>query len=264
MSNIEYHFKKIFGLKPHKKDWRDYSHHRTFGSAPLSDLPDEYMLVSDILDQNGFPKCTSFSSCAVKASKEGIEFDPDWFYAREGDVAGQVSTDGYDLRTAMQTGVDKGFKPMKDGQGAPDQFCEGGYFAIDGPYDLFDNIRSAMWMAQKEKRCGEIGTMWYDEWFYANKGFVLQGAAKEAGLHAIKCAGWKKVNGVICLLMQNSFGKNFGDGGLYYFQRETANKEFTEGAFMWRALTDKQVKTANSILDLFKKILKLIEQWAGQ
>lgn len=270
MPYIEYKKKKVLGLKPHTHDWRDYSHRRTFGAALLSDLPAEYLLLTDIMDQNGYPKCTAYASCAVRSSQAGNrQFDPNWFYAQEGITAGTPSNDGYDLRTAMQTGVDYGFMPLapKPGDQAAD-FKEASYFNIDGNYDIFDNIRSAMWLAKTEQRCAVLGTMWYEEWYSAPNGVILPGTGKTpVGLHAIKAAGWtptqqsnkRPLNGTY-LAVQNSFGKNFGDDGIYYFHRDVVNKEFVQGHFMWRlTLSDEDVKLSSRILDGISAVLSWIQ-----
>src|SRR3990167_9477635 len=121
---------KNFGLSPTKKSRKDYDYHRTkkFGAIPL---PDTYILESQILDQNGYPRCTGYSAVAVKASEFGMEFDPEDFYIQEGVVAGKVSETGYDLRVLMDTGLKYGAKPVNPPLGTtPADFKDKGYFKI--------------------------------------------------------------------------------------------------------------------------------------
>lgn len=218
------------GLKKHWHSRKDWSHHKTFGASPLSSLPAEYLLVSTVLNQGASEKCTAFSACAIAESAYGRKFDPELFYADEGVVAGGFSNDGYDIRTTMKTGVDKGFRLLATD--AP--FFEGSYFIIDGPYDLFDNIRTAMWIAQMDKKCAEIGTELYLDWLNSPQGIVPDSFNRPMGLHAMKCAGWKTINNVLYLAMQNSFGEGYADKGVFYFDRSIVNKYFTEGHYLWR------------------------------
>lgn len=250
----------MYGLQPLKrktflelvKGKTDYSHHKTFGSAPLAGLPDKYLLVSPILNQGQLFQCTAYSACATQSSQHGIEFDTQWFFDQEGQVAGKTNPFGYDLRVEMSTGCKAGFKPLLGGN--PTDYVEGSYFAVDGPYDLFDNIRSAMWQSQNEKKCVIAGTMWYSDWNFQS---VVRPGQYPTGLHAIKIAGWETINDIPYLVVQNSFGRDYGDLGLYYFSREMTNKYLKEGTYLWR--TKQEVaQTQSAILTLMYQILQLI------
>lgn len=248
------------GLKPLKKDKRDWSHHLTFGATSTKALPENYSLISTILDQGASYKCTAYSSCAVAESQFGKQFDPEWFYEQEGIVNGEVSETGYDLRTAMKTGCKAGFKPL-NGNSPEDYYKEDSFFSVDGTFDTFDNIRMAMFMAQDENRCVEGGVMWKDEWTNAPKGIVEEGV-NQVGGHAIKIAGWKTINGIPYLIVQNSYGKSLGDNGLFYFPREVVNKDFGKyGLFCWRYKpTNETIRTISGILDLITKVLNLLSK----
>ncbi len=263
-----------FGLKPLKRDKRDYSHHKTFGSAPLTGIPDEYTLFSTILNQGATPKCTAYSSCAIREVQAGVAFDPDFFFAQEGVVAGAASADGYDLRITMKTGCNGGFKPTQgDITKPPSDFNEDSFFTVDGPYDLFDNSRSAMAIAKAmaEKRCVQFGTTWFLEWSFAQGG-VIQGSyatLTPIGLHALKGAGWTRhkkdgtplpalPNNDPYLAIQNSYGTGYGDDGIFYFPRAVVNKYFSEGAFIWRVksdLTPQQIGFIQSAINSIKASL---------
>ena len=259
-----------YGLQPLKKKTIgevirgkiDYSHSKTFGAFDIKQLPDEYMLVSDILDQGSLPHCTAYASCAIQESQHGIKFDPEDFYEAEGVINGKVQDFGYDMRVAMKTGKEYGFKPLSGGN--PTDYQEGGYFDIDGPYDLFDNIRVALWLAREEKKTAQLGTMWYEEWENTPNGIIDESiiAKTPIGLHDIKGAGWKTINGILYIVIQNSWGKNNGDGGLYYFSRTIVNKEFKEGHFLWRTKGE-IVKTQLRILELMKRILEILKEYYG-
>src|SRR5438093_286091 len=123
------------GLQKLKKDKRDWSHHLTFGAFDMSQIPDEYNLVSTILDQGATDQCTAYTASAIKESQSGMCLDPQWFFDQEGATFGTVSEYGYDLRTQMKTGCQKGFKPLNSDV-SPESFKEDSFFAIDGPRDL--------------------------------------------------------------------------------------------------------------------------------
>lgn len=258
----------MFGLKKLKRDRRDFSHHKTFGATPLPTLPATYLLISTILNQGGLPHCTAYAACSAREPQAKLQFDPEWYFMQEGEVNGEVFADGYDLRVAMATGVKRGFKPLQgDLTREPRYFCEDSYFsALDGQYDVFDNVRSAMWLAQEEKRCALLGTMWYKEWLFSPDGVVQEKyqTLSPMGLHAVKGAGWTdrvqsgkiiSIEGTPYLAVQNSFGKGYGDGGVFYFPRAVVNREFVEGAYVWRMLpTDVKVKTVGIIDSILRTI----------
>ena len=245
------------GLKPHIRDKRDFSHKKTYGVFDLSQLPDEYILPSIILDQKLSYKCTAFSSCAYQDAQEGIGFDPDWFYAKEGEIEGEVSEYGYSLRTALKTGVKAGFKPLIR-QDNNNMYLEDSFFAVDCN---FDAIRIALWLARAEKRSCLAGTMWFSEWTYTQGGIIPETYSEPVGLHAIVIKGWKKINGITYLIIQNSYGTSVGDNGLHYFPKNVVNKEFKQGLFMWREKPDpNQIKTIRNILDCLKDILLILQK----
>jgi hypothetical protein len=241
----------------------DFSHAKTFGAIDINVLPPDHLLVSSILNQGPYPKCTAYSACAVQESQHNIRFDPDDFYNQEAIINGGTNPDGgYDLRTAMSTGIKYGFLPVNGGN--PADYKEGGYFLIDGAYDLFDNIRVALWMAKEEKKCAVVGTMWYAEWSLASNGIIDKELpyGTKTGNHAIKCAGWKTINGKPYLVIQNSYGSSYGDGGLFYFSRDVVNAEFGLGHYIWRSEFEEAEirKTQWRIIALALKVIELLKQ----
>ena len=243
------------GLKPSSKNpfkrAKNYSYHKTFGAAPLPALPEEYMLVSAILNQGNTEHCTAYAACAVRASELGAEFDPEEFFRQEGVTNGSVSESGYQLSTALTTAKNIGFKQLSDNSTG---YKIPSYFEIDGPYDRTDNLRSAMWLNKAEKNAGYGGTSWFSEWTYAPGGLIPTTYSVFTGLHAVKVAGWKTINGVLRIGIQNSYGSSLGDNGINWFTRETFNKEFNEGLFMFSTVTDQQIQTLGSIVTILTQI----------
>ena len=235
------------------------SHHRNFGAVPLSSLPEEFMLVSTILNQGATEDCSAFSACAVRESMIGKQFDPLDFYDREGIENGKVSLDGYQLDVPMRTGVNQGFKALDGSEG----YKANNYYSVDGPYDLFDSVRSAIYLnsinSDGEKTPVEGGVMWYNEWT-SPSGMIPEDYSSELGLHAVKLAGWTSINGILYIVCQNSWGEIEGNGGLFYFPRDIFNRQFKEGLFYWSDhITPQQIRTDNVILDMLMWILQNIK-----
>ncbi len=245
----------------HKRFWiKPYlSHSKTFG-AITEPLPKEYLLVSTILNQGSTYKCTAYSACAIQESQHAIQFDPDDFYYHEGITAGQQSDTGYDLKTVMKTGVNYGFKPLDPSKGRAKDFKEGGYFQVDGSGDNFDNVKSALWLAKDEKKTIESGTDWRDNWILAPQGIIPDEKGNIVGGHAVKICGWKEINGIDYIALQNSYGNRVGDSGLFYFDRTTFNSCFGEyGLFIWRTqFEQEQIKTVNVIVNKISALLSII------
>lgn len=263
------------GLKPLKRKSlkelfqgkTDYSHHKTFGATPVDQLPDEYLLVSTILDQGTTNECTAFASCAIQESQHGIQFDPQWFFEQEGVVNGSVSPDGYDMRVTMDTGVKIGFKPLAGG--SPEYYKEGGYYSLIPGFfssvDLFDSIRQAMWQAKDEKKCANLGVLWMNDWIPTTIIDSNTPRTSPLSLHAIKCAGWTTRSGIPYLVIQNSWGAGRGEGGLYLFSRDQINKWFREGAYIWRTPQEQvDIQRENAILVLLRQVLILISNLISQ
>ena len=147
-----------FGLLKHTPSRKDYSHRKTFGTFPADQLPAEYLLPSTVLDQGTSSACTAYSACAVAETKYGTPFDPNQLYSDEAIVNGFPSN-GYPMRTVMDTVRKIGLTRMSDrGTVKEDQ-----YFSLNGWGSLSKSIMTSMWLAKDEKRCAELGMMWYDE-----------------------------------------------------------------------------------------------------
>src|SRR3990167_9533720 len=117
------------------------------------------------------------------------------------------------------------------------------YFRVDnGVYDTFDNIRASLWKHREEKRFVVTGAVWQSAW----NSVVPKTKSSVVGGHAFTVIGQKMIVGEQgaepYLVVQNSYGKNFGDNGLNYFPREVVNREFTFGSFMFLDRDPEEVK----------------------
>lgn len=257
----------IGGLLPLPKDERDFEHSRVFGSLSPKKLPDEYVVGSPVIkDQGNTDMCASFSSTSVSEDQEGVELSPEFTFYKVRQILGDGW--GSDLRTPCKVHVKIGALEEKDnpyplGEYTRDQIADGGkwnkdldilarvhrksaYFSVGGGMDTFDNFRSAMYLAKDEMRSLMTGVMWRYEWTFAEKG-IISTTPTEGILHSIKVFGWKQINGEPYLMIQNSAGKEVGDNGVYYFNRETVNRDFVHGAFMFRDLDKEVAKKINKL-----------------
>lgn len=287
------------GLTKLPKDRRDWSYHKNFGAAALTGVPDQYLLVSTIIDQNGWNECTGYMKEAIDESEfstpaKTITFSPAWNYAKEGAESPPPTQNGYSMRTPFQVGADYGALPMVaglpteavmgfpftldpknwnpalDAQAVPYQHP--GYAAVHGPYDNFDSIRSAMWLEKAKTRCVGVGVMWYNEWTNAPSGVIPETYSSKDGLHAIKIAGWSKtkrdgtlINPTtqeIYLVIQNSWSESEGDGGLYYMSRAVADRELDPIALGIYIFSDNALdnpKTVSALQNLLNNLVSLLQ-----
>jgi len=131
---------------------------------------------------------------------------------------------------------------------------EGAFFTVDGPYDAFDNIRSALWQnKQAGIKSGVIfGLMWRPEWNTMPGGIINDTYATPAGdPHCVRLIGQKIINGVPYIKMQQSWGDWYGDKGFVYLPRNVINMEATTGfgMFTFKDMTvnDAKYYAANGI-----------------
>ena len=253
------------GLLKTKKDPRDYDYGRTFGIS-LEPLPDEYIISPlSIKNQGQTDFCTAAATCALAEAQDGVKFSFEWFFSRYG----KPGVYGANLRTAMKA-VLSGFIPAdkapftisdKDRDFLADKnnwpynlnimastYGKHRFFNVDGN---FESIKRVLWANRNEKRAILTGVMWYDEWTYSKDGYVSPAYNIQAGLHAIAIIGFKGEY----LIVQNSYGEDIGDNGLFYFSKEIFDREFSEPMFMYVDLaTEGPIQTTGNFLQrlLFK------------
>lgn len=125
------------------------------------------------------------------------------------------------------------------------------FFAVDGPLDLFDNMRMVMWMNKNSHRSIVTGALWRASWSKMPGGIVTadQYDPSEPGSgHAFKIFGWKMTPKGLCLVAQLSDGPAFGDNGLFYFDRITVNREFAPfGAYTFSDVPKTQAQIHNEM-----------------
>ena len=284
------------GLLPLTPDDRDFRLGAITKLPKLSELPDEFSHTPlEIKDQLGSDFCPAFSSIGASELQEGVLLSPEYQFALIKELmGGDVDSFGADLRSAAGSFVRFGSIEQKD---CPKGFnvaekdpaflrrienwpaelkakalihSKKTYVQVDGPYDSFDNIRATIHLFKDEKRVPIFGVRW--AWPVNNP--YIETPISGGGGHALYAIGFRKVNGRDYLCVVNSYGRNCGENGIFYFSREVIN-EFVSvyGAFMFIDLTkeeyQKKVEQMKmgimaKILNLMKYVLTLQWLWAEE
>ncbi len=253
------------GLLPLPEDKRDFSMGALFDQPDIKDLP-EYFELDDqfaVEDQRQTDFCTGYGTTHASQLQEGIRLDELYQMSRIKELSGDWKSWGADLRKAMQAGAKVGFLPKElspfgldrgrdflanwvnwpdhlKTKAAPQQ--KQTYFAVDGRYDIFDNIKTRIWQFREEKRAIVTGALWREEWTYAMRGIIPESYASAGSGHCFIIVGFKKINGNEVLKIKNSFGKQYGDDGYFYMTRKVVNRELTFGNFMYKDLPAGETK----------------------
>ena len=273
--------KRIYGgLQSLPPDDRDFALGAFYELPPLSELPSEYFLMPKrILDQKDSDLCTAFASVAASMDQEGVELSPEFTFAMTKKIEGDWHEWGANLRDAAKSHVKIGALPKElspfslathprdfianwdnwpfELQEKAAAYRKQAYFSVEGPYDLFDNIRASLWKFRLELRSIWTGALWRLEWTRAVDGIIPNEELPKEGFgHAFKLCGWKQIivrgnldspsgDPVVYepyLIAQLSNGEDTGDKGFYYFPREVVNREFTFGNYMFQDLPPSETK----------------------
>lgn len=241
------------------KDERDFKLGSILGHAVLSGLPDEYEVAEPLIikDQGlGTDTCTAYALTSVCEDEDGVILDPDYSWGVIKQMTKDPSAWGADLRTAAKSAVvhngaygllacndvqklrspqtvDRRNEAAWGGSLNPEnilaarQYAKKSYFSVDGPYDFFDNMRSALWQTRNEHRSALSGCNWRKSWTDAPGGIIEQALEERNFGHAVKVCGWRKEY----MKLQLSNGDRIGDKGIFWITRDAFNTAFTFGAF---------------------------------
>lgn len=278
-----------FGLQPKIEDKRDLSLGSIFGVAKLKHVPDTDFIVSwpkFMKNQLDTDFCAAAATTAASEDQEDIELSFEFQFAAMCKLRDTYEEWGCDLRTAMKSFTKIGSIPkekapfsvlthdrdfLADWRNWPEDLfriakfhAKETFFDVDGPYDMFDNIRSALWKHRLEERTIVTGAKWRASWTADSDGIIRPSTEEEQSFgHAFKIFGQKVVEGELMLLAQLSNGE-VGDKGIYYFGREVVNREFSVfGAYMFkdipRSTAEYYQKNKISLNDsLLVQVFKLI------
>lgn len=218
--------------------------------------------------------CASYGASAVSEDQEMVPLTPEWTFAQakrlliddkgaktEEEIQNILGAFGLNLHDICLAAVKFGFierqydpfhcetdkrperKFLADYRNWPAdlemlgaEHRKNSFFECDGPYDMFDKFRAAMWINRKEHRSIVTGALWRESWQEAKNGIVADKdySSEQGGGHAFKVFGQMPINGELHLVCQLSNGEKVGDKGLYYFPRGVVNREFTFGAYTFK------------------------------
>lgn len=233
---------------------RNFSHHVLFGTALQSILPETLgRTLRPVEDQKATLRCTGYGTAVNGGYIKGTRFHPDWQAAKIGQLQGStVDINGGDPNMAMRSERDCGYLPHDATQYSLDNAPMGltgwqsydpaldkvaidnhvaGFVTVDGPYDTFGNIKSALALAY-DKATGlgaavQAFGKWYEDWSFTAGGIIPQTYdATKYGYHHYLFVDFCVIAGVEYLVVHNSGGVLMGKGGFQYMPREVVNREF--------------------------------------
>lgn len=258
------------GISKTRHDTRDFSLAGMYRQIDIKEVPkvDFETRVPLVKDQgNETDTCSAFAVTSVSEDQELVELVPEFqFYVTKMLISKDPDSWGADLRDACLSvakygslpryAIEQGFRVpqnrdliLNKDSWLPEWFDlaaaykKATVFKVDGRYDTFDNIRTALWQFRNEKRSLVGGVSWQSAWTDMADGLINEDTGEEGFGHALKIYGQKIINGIPYLKVQLSNGTAIGDKGIFYFSRDVVNKTFTEyGQFMFKDIERKTVE----------------------
>ncbi len=279
MRQTEEEIKILGGLNPTPRDDRDFPLGKIVDLPHPDTLPKRFRLNPpfEVKDQKDSDFCTATMSTGISELQEDVELSPEWSFAVSKEMTRDVDAWGQNLRDALLAHVKVGAVAKTSVPFSLEtkdvMFCRNihnypsylkelavryrkqSLFKVVGPYDHFDNIRSAMYLFRDEKRAAGFGTLF--PWRSNQK--IMKEPPKNGGGHAMYTYGWDVIDGVQYLVVRNSYGKKAGDNGDHYFSRGVIN-EMVE-MYSSYMLIDLDPETAKYYLE---NSIKLYDNWVVQ
>lgn len=275
-----------FQQQPWKNDPRSrrFSNAKYFGALPLTALPKNFTRdPGPALDQQATLRCTGYGNAAEAYFIHGFQGHPDWHAAKVGQKQGRsVDEYGGDPNACMKSMRDDGFLPSTASPLRLETHGVNGtswhsfgpqlddvarkndtavaFFKVDGPYDIFDNIRVALFQAYNPvtKRGPAVDAFgrWFREWSGPTD-FIPQKYSSFAGYHRYVFFGWEGDY----LLLKNSYGI---DGHEMRMHRITVNEEFKQPGTtlkILRTATPEQIAEAKKATPLGRLWDTVLTMW---
>lgn len=247
---IQRHFqKKPFWNDPRSKR---FSHDALFGTI-TSFPPTLGRLLRPVENQKNSVRCTAYGTAVNGGYIHGARFHPDWQAAKIGQLQRRsVDVNGGDPNATMKSQRDYGYAPYEsiptafslernsiENTGmdifgtlydlAAEPYKAAGFVKVDGPLDLFDDVKSALVQAYDKATgkgaCVQAFGRWYQEW--TNQNIIKNGYENFEGYHHYLFVDFETINGIEYLIAQNSYGENVGEDGFHRFPRDIVNREFS-------------------------------------
>lgn len=170
-------------------DSRDAHFFQKFGS--VSEFPAEANFdgaIQDAVQSPGNVECTCYSVCDIASDQDQIIYDTDDLFNRI-----PHTKDGANPRDALNECVKRGLKRKDTGE--LNDHWSSYWVAHTGMYDAFDNVRSALLLAESPIA---VWSQWYREW--GNKTILPKGQTATGG-HMYVVEGWKNMSGMEPMLI---------------------------------------------------------------
>lgn len=237
-----------------------------------------------ILNQWDLDFCTAFTTSELQYLLYGIPFDPLYQMAKIKQIRGEYKSYGANLRDECNSIVKYGSLPLVLGPytrngsigDKPRDFLANwinwplaldtksskykdlSYFTVDGPYDMFDNIRSCLQIHRQERRAVSFGLFWHNEWTEASEGIIsdIMPTGTAGGGHNMAIIGQKTIDGKLYLIFQQSWSDRAGDNGVYYFPRSIVDQLSLQGygAYTFSRIDNSGLKSSNWLMGLLTSI----------
>ena len=239
-----------------RKDSRDLHFHHRFGQAFDLDVPQNFddSSIPEKIQPIGNVECTCYTTEYIAQNKTKKEYDIDELFSRV-----PHSSDGADPRDVFGEAIKNGLL-IKGTQTYDKPFSS--YWRADTGYmDAFDNVRSAMLLAQSPIA---IGSYWYREWFNLPYNSLMPIGKTPVSGHMYAGKGWvlgtATVDGKPALVIE------WWGGGTYLMPRETFNDALKQKSMGAWVLSDKEIdeKKTRSLLEWLSDILTNIGLYLHQ
>lgn len=260
----------VDSLKPLPPDPRDFKLGAIRPLEKLENLPPSFSLGEPqwIGDQNADGNddfCTAYASCGASVYQENEVLYPPYTFAYSKNISGDPDEWGQNIRDALKAQVGGGAiadtevpeqvrsiepKQRRYLTSYPVSFAEkaslnrkGSFFKIEGPYDDFDNARSALYTFREKKQAVIFGLIW--SWGLDQ--YELTGTSTQGFGHCMYAYGYDGDY----LLVGQSAGKSAGKNGTHKLHRDTYNAfAKTYGAFMLVDLEREVAQKMNKVYSL--------------
>ena len=256
------------------KDPRNFSYGKVFGAPPLHDA-DTFLPESPVKDQLDSDECVAFSASDLLEQTEIETISPDWLFAKAKQLTGSYLGFGLDpkylAKVATSLGAieqkvapfsleEKGRDFVANWNNWPSTLDEAAkihkqrsYFWVNG----FDEIRAVL---QQQKKHVQVGVYWQDEWIGNNIVPEYSWGQKKINPHAISVTNQRNIDGKLYLRVKNSYGKNRGDNGYYYFPKSQADNFIFGLAYIDLDPNEVKMDTWNILARMYNALLLMLQQ----
>lgn len=254
------------GLKPIKKDHRDYSFHRTFGSITSEQFPETFNTDARLTNPNqnadGLPYgCTGYTQSELCQDEDKVVYSPRFTYDAALTMEGQPEGVGCDIRDSLKSTIVYGVWTPGEPKDEAINHRRGAYYNVEKSHgDWFDSIRSTI---QLNKRSVSVGSYWYPSFMDTDQYGIVKAPHSYdpmfAALHNYKIAGWDTINGIPYLKAKAWIGR------IVYFPREIINQILDNpnaGAFTLTPFNPQD--TQQVVLTLYQTVISYLRMWLKQ